>query len=373
MSDERRILYLTHRPDLERGGQRSLAGLLKGLDRTRFAPELAVPEEGPFAAWARERGIPAHTPGPWPHIVRTAPWVTAAFLVRLGKLLRDRRPRIVHVDVPRLAHLVRLAGWRGTLVMHLRVPNPDGFSDRLLAAEADALVAISRAVARRFTRFPGSVRDKLHVIPNGVDASRFIPASAAQRTSLRQRFGLPADAPLAVLLAGFDPMKRHDFLLDIWREVHDRSGMQLAFAGSDPEDQRERLRARIEQEGLAHCARILDFVERPQDLLAASDLALIPSEYEGFGRVAIEAGACGVATVARDLPALREILVDGETGRLLPGEAPGEWIDTLSELGRDAERRARMGRAARERVREHFTEERTARSVMALYDRLADR
>ncbi|HEB83744.1 MAG TPA: glycosyltransferase family 1 protein [Bacteroidetes bacterium] len=371
-----RVLYLSLLPDLSRGGQNSLLNLLGALDRSRVQPALVTPAEGALAQACRRRNIPVFIV-PWPRSIVRAPGSLPRTLLRLSRVIRAFRPDIIHADAPRNAHLAALVRGRAKLVAHLRVADPDGFSDRLLSWEADALVAVSRGTALRFEGYPEARKRKLHLIYNAVDIERFHPVEPAEKVKLREEFTLPIDRPVVGFIAGFIPMKRHAFLLELWGDVVESAGLALlALLGRGSEDAIDRLKEIIRRRGIENSVRFLPFVERPERFYPACDLVVLPSgvvdgETEGFPRVVIEAGACGVPAVVSDLPGTNEGVDHGRSGLALPPEDSGAWASELSELLLHPERREAMGRAARQYIVEHFSLNRHAEAVMNLYDELA--
>jgi glycosyltransferase involved in cell wall biosynthesis len=103
---------------------------------------------------------------------------------------------------------------------------------------------------------------------------------------------------------------------------------------------------------------------------ARSHIAVLPSYREGLPKSLLEAAACGRPMVSTDVPGCREIVVDGETGLLVPARDATSLARALGRLAADAPLRKRMGAAARRRVAEHFSEARVASDTLALYKSL---
>jgi len=365
-----RILYLSLHGDLARGGQRSLLHLLQNLDYTQFYAGLVVPCYGNLAEEASSLGLKVYESS-WEHSISRSLLKTPAVILRLHRIIQDFKPNIIHADAPRNTHFAALVKGKAKLLVHLRVANFDRFSDRLLAAETDAMIAVSRGAAGRFLRYPEHVRRKVHVIHNGVDIKRFHPVSERERGEIRNRYELPADRPLVGFLAGFVPFKRHDFLLDLWGRVIAQAGMvTLALAGQGRESERRRLQRRVETEGLSDSVRFLPFLEKPEEFLPGCDLLVLPSadtREEGFPRVLIEAGACGVPAIASDVAGVREGVDAGKSGFRVPPNNSEIWIERLVELLTHPEKRRQMGDYARSWVANRFTIQIHANKVMNLY------
>lgn len=415
------VLYLSLRSDMTRGGQHSLLHLIEKLDRTRYSPYVVAPGEGPFTEELAAIKVPSFD-CPLPHLNLSSLGDLRNASRQMASIIREVKPVIIHGDAPRNTHLAALAQpfrsasvilrnalrrhmesccstkrYRGhsshcsskcfsrvqealkmtpppKLITHLRVANYDGFSDRLLAAETDAFISISHGVAERFTCFPQPIPRKIRIIYNAVDIHRFNTVSEEEKQKLRKEFQLPLDKPIVAFLAGFVPFKRHDFFLDLWPQILENTGGAfLAMAGHGPADGRKRIEKRVEHEGLTGFARVLPFVSEPQKLLNACDILILPSDKnreEGFGRVVIEANACGLPVVASDIAGTREAVDHGETGFLRAPDDVNGWINSVSMLLTDENLRKRMGNKGRDWAEKKFSLELHAQEVMRFYDEL---
>jgi len=116
--------------------------------------------------------------------------------------------------------------------------------------------------------------------------------------------------------------------------------------------------------------RMTGYDPEPEKYLAMADLLCLPSYREGFGNVVIEAGALGVPTVGTRINGLRDAVVDGVTGLLVPPKDAAALADALASLLKDDARRKQMGNAARERARNLFDSRIVNRGVLGEYGRL---
>ncbi len=200
---------------------------------------------------------------------------------------------------------------------------------------------------------PGDVA----VIPNGVDIARYRPDPSVPK-SVR---------PTLLFLGRLKQYKRVDLLLAAVRVLAARGvDVELLVAGAG--DRSEALQAEAVRLGLQERVRFLGYVpdDRKLELLRSAWIHVLTSEKEGWGITNVEAGACGTPSVASDAPGLRESVVDGETGLLVPHGDVDALVDALSGLIGDPAARERMGEAAR-RFAERFGWDRTAE---AFEDRL---
>lgn len=367
----KKVLLLTLFGDLRRGGQHSLLLLASRMDRRRYTPVVVVPVEGPLADALRERGIETHVFGPWPHPLRQAPWETLSAAFRLRSLIRQVRPLIVHTDAPRLAHLAALAGWGVRRVMHLRVSTFDGISDTLLALHSNAMIAISQGVADRFFHYPERIRDKIHIVYNGVDLDRFRPQTPKESAEIRKQLGLSKKDHVVTMLAAFVPFKRHSFVVEAWASVvRQDASARLIFAGSGDVALQQHVVDRLTQLGIRETVLILHPTTKPEELLGCADVNILASIHdEGLGRVIPEAAACGVPSIASDAPGVRETILPGLTGTLLPANSePEQWGEEIVRLLKDKKRRNKLAATAMTFARERFSAEHYCSEVMKVYD-----
>jgi glycosyltransferase involved in cell wall biosynthesis len=195
---------------------------------------------------------------------------------------------------------------------------------------------------------------------------------AAARKGVRERLGLPPNAFLAGHIGLISRRKQQHLLVAAaQRLVVRRADFHFLIVGDPSPNERdyaEQVAAAIESAGLSRCVTIWPFRRDIAPVFAALDINLLISSDEGFGRVAIEAGALGVPTIGTRIGGIPEVVTDGETG-LLVGVSDAEGLSAAIErLAADAELRHRMGEAARRRVERDFTIEVHARRIMELYD-----
>jgi len=182
-----------------------------------------------------------------------------------------------------------------------------------------------------------------------VPAAGFAPATAAARAAARSRFGLPADAAVVLAIGALVPEKGVDLAIDAVAALPGELGVELLVVGDGPE--RDRLVARAGDR-----VTFTGPLDDPAVAYAASDVVVLPSRGgDSMPATLIEAALCGLPAVATPVGAIAEIVVDGETGLIVPvgdGVALGE---ALTVLVADPGRRVRLGDAARTRAKERFT------------------
>lgn len=224
------------------------------------------------------------------------------------------------------------------------------------------VLAVSEKVRRDLLRHYGCVPERVRVVYPGVDGQRFAP-DAARRRAVRDALGL-APEETAALFVG-TPAKGLDTLLEALRPVAAEERIRLLVVGSgDPALYLRPIR-RFRAEGFT---RFLGHQKEIAALYAASDLFVFPSRYDTFGMAALEAMAAGLPTIVSVEAGVHEIVRDGIDGLHLPDPRdPARLRETVLALVRDPERRAELGRAARERALQ-FTWDETARRTLEAYE-----
>jgi glycosyltransferase involved in cell wall biosynthesis len=228
--------------------------------------------------------------------------------------------------------------------------------------------------------------DRVATIPRGVDLARFDPTlvSADRLATLRGAWNIgPGEQRLMVLLAGrLTRWKGQGLIIDAVARLKVETGRDdvlLILAGDDQgrTAYADELGKRIDQQGLADSVRIVGHVSDMPAAYLVADLAVAPSfpKPEAFGRTAVEPQAMGRPVLAADHGAVRETVVDGQTGlRVAPGDV-GAWAQALTiMLDAGPVRRAAMGAAGLARARALYSLERMTTLTLDVYRRvLGDR
>jgi len=240
-----------------------------------------------------------------------------------------------------------------------------------LTWSADRVIVCSEAMRGEVATLFGVPVAKTEVIGNGVDVGRWsVPVSAADEAGRRWRGDSQDRAPLLVYSGRLEYEKGVHTLLAAMPTVRRRHpGARLVVAGRGGQEQTLREQARALR--LGRCVRFAGWLDDAdlQGLVAAADLALVPSAYEPFGLVALEAAAAGTAVVAADTGGLAEVVRHERTGWRVPPGDTRAWADAIDLLTRDAELRATLAKQGQAVVEEDYTWAAVARRTVAAYDR----
>lgn len=242
--------------------------------------------------------------------------------------------------------VVKLGGARATGDIGTSLSRPGG---RLklgwIARGASAVVAPSREVLEEAAA-AGFPRDKLSVIPNGVDTAAFAPADAATRSALRRRFGIAEGSPVAVFAGRLEPGKGLEPLLASWSGADPAAVLLIAGAGS--------LRQGLESRYGSGRVRFLGHLADVREALDAADLFVLPSAGEGLSNALLEAMASGLVPVVSPIPSNLEVVAHGRTGFVVDVANPPTGPAGLRAVFAERARWAALGAAARGSVSERF-------------------
>jgi D-inositol-3-phosphate glycosyltransferase len=221
-----------------------------------------------------------------------------------------------------------------------------------IVAAADRIVAASPVERAHLVWYYGADAGRVEVIPCGVDTELFQPMPRATAKDLLEL----GPEPLLLYVGRLQPIKGLETLLEAMRRLPQATLLIIGGDHDEPENGHgAHLRERVSALGLGPRVRFLG--AQPQRRLrlfyAAADATVMPSYYESFGMVALEAMACGCPVVASSVGGLTTTVQDGVTGHLVPEGDPAALAERLGLLLADDEARARLGREAARWASDH--------------------
>lgn len=356
-------------PTLDRSGaEKQMVLLAKGLPRDRFRVEVAaLTRLGPLEGELREAEIPVTSIGKRLKLDPLA-------LVRLTRFLKAKRFDVVQTWIFAANTYGRIAAHRAgvpiVVTAEMAVDLWKGRGqlniDRRLARWTDRVVGNSQAVVE-FYRMAGIPEDRLAMIHSGI-ADEEPPAvdPAAVRTEL----GLAPDAPLVLFAGRLAPQKGVADLIAAHDLLHyGMPELRTLIVGDGP------LRPQLEELVLAyrhgHAIRFLGHRNDVPRLLAAADLLVLPSLYEGLPNVVLEAMRFAKPVVATAAPGTTELVDHGRTGLLVPPNDPPALAQAIRTVLRDPELGRRLGAEGRARADAEFRADTMIAQFAALYEQLA--
>jgi glycosyltransferase involved in cell wall biosynthesis len=307
----------------------------------------------------------------------------------LRRVLRELRPDIVHTHNPK-------PGWYGRVAARtVGVPAVVNTVHGLYALPTDppakraVVYALERAAAgcsdAELVQNPEDIdqllrlrvpRDRLHLLGNGIDLTRFDPErfGDVERAWARAEMGAgPDDVVVGVVGRLVAEKGIAEVLAAAAMTAVTTPSLHWALIGPSDDAKADAVGAAELDRARARGVSVLGERADVDRLYAGMDLFVLASHREGFPRAAMEASAMGVPVVASAIRGCRQVVVDGVTGRLVRARDAGLLAATVAGLAADPERRAEMGEAARRRALEEFDQQRVIDTTLAVYGELLAR
>jgi glycosyltransferase involved in cell wall biosynthesis len=261
---------------------------------------------------------------------------------RIAALAREHRSRIVHasgIKATLVARaVVRMVG-AGTIVHVHDLVYPSTLLSglhRILSRPTDLGICVSQAVREVAVNGYHLHQDRLRVVHNGVRLADVRSVAADTRFRIREALNIPRHSNVIAMIARMYPVKGHRSMLQMLPFIIERCpDVVLVLAGDGPE--RPACEAMTGALALHKHVRFLGHRDDVPELLAASDLFVMPSQTEGLGLAAIEALAAGRPVVGFAVGGLREVVSDGEDGRLVKLGDQKAFVDAVVCLLKDRE------------------------------------
>ena len=368
----RRILILDNEFDMG-GKEKSLFQFIAHADRSRFHIAVCCLKEGGYFKEKLEAmGVPFYD-----RLLRHR--FDALGFVGLERVLRTERSQLIytfsHPNTVIFSYLARLRGLVERMVVSYHAMGNTGGTRQVvpyllpILRRADALLAVAQVQKDYLVEVEGLPRERIQVIHNGVDTSRYRPAATDERMRLRAERGFGREDVVLIAVASLKPLKQIDVLLRAAaRMVHAGLAVRVVVAGDGPD--RAALESLAVQLGLADCvwfAGLRDDVER---LLQASDIFVLASRTEAFPNVVLEAMATGLPVVTTDVGSVREMVEEEASAAIVASGDEAALASAVERFARSASDRAQFGKRGREIVDARFRFEAMCAKREALFDAL---
>jgi len=383
-----RVLHIITRL-IKGGAQINTLCTVTGLDKSRYDVTLvsgkSIGPEGEMESEARKMGVNLIIV---PELVREiCPVLDLKALLKLYRLIKKGTYDIVHTHTSKAGILGRMAAKLAGNVIIVHTPHGSNYIpnteipsvsnklvnrtlflwlDKFAAMISDKIIALTDSEVEHYMEI-GLIRKKSDAVTihSGIDLREFTEVKA-DKCKLKAQLGLPNDSKIITTVARLTGEKGYKYLIDAAQEVLCRVvNAKFLFVGDGilrDELEEEARRLHVEQDimflGLRHD------VSR---LLSVSDLFVLPSLYEGQGRVLVEAMAAGLPVVATKVGGVPDVVVDGETGILVPAADSRALAMAIIRILTDEDKAKRMGQAGRERVDPEFSVETMVEKIDMLY------
>lgn len=353
------VLHIDEQPGW-RGGEQQASYLIRELGELGHGAVVAGRKGSPFLEGDHGGGVLARVACGFRGEADPFTALRLARAVRLYDIdILHAHTSHAHAHAVAARHLAR----RGKVVVSRRVVNPprNNLLNRWKYAAPDRFVAVSHAVARVLREY-GVPEPRIRVAPSAVDPRR-LDAEPIPKEAL----GAPAEAPLVGCVAALDENKDQLTLLEalpvVLREVPD---LHVVLAGEGP--LRPRLEARIKTLGLEGRVLLLGQRKDVPAILRSLDAFVLTSRGEGIATSIQDAMWAGVPVVATDTGGVPELVVQEETGLLVPVGAWEAVAQALIRLLTETELKARLAASASRHIRQNYTIERMAAGNLKVYE-----
>jgi glycosyltransferase involved in cell wall biosynthesis len=346
---------------------------------------VGVSAPGPYVAELEARGI-AHVP--LRHATRSmAPLQDAQALAELRGVFARWLPDVVHTHNPKPGVYGRLAARVAGVpvivntVHGLYALPDDRFAKRAVVYSLEHVAArcshaelVQNVEDMDVLARIGVRREKLHLLGNGVDLTRFsadaVPDGA--RDQLRREWGVPADAIVCGVVGRLVQEKGYREVFAAAEQLR-ATHPDLHFVVVGPQDEQKGdalTAADIERAGRAPNMHLVGARNDMEACYSAFDLYALASYREGFPRSAMEAAAMELPVVATNIRGCRQVVDHGRTGLLVPAHDARALASAIAEIAADPARRANMAAAAREKALKEFDDRRCIDVTLGVYEQL---
>ncbi len=352
---------------------------MKGTPVERFEVALACAPGGKLNEIVREAGMDVHEVRNLVQPLHPLKDILALF--EIVRILRREKIDIVHTHNSKAGFLGRLAGrLAGTPVV---IHTVHGFAfhqaeslwrrtifrllERLAAPWADHTIFISQPMidwARKEGILRGTSYSKIY---SGIDLNAFHGYGKKEQRRLREELGLNKESRIIGFVSKLWEGKGHEIALSAMvRVVEDIPDAKLLLVGEGPI--KPKLMELSRKLRIERSVVFAGFRTKIAEITSLCEICILPSFFEGMGRVLLEAGACGKPVVASNVGGIPDVVVDGVTGFLVPPGDPVALSDAVIRIMREPKSARKMGEAARKRINEKYDARTMVREITALYD-----
>ena len=358
------VLELT--TTLEVGGtERMLSYLVRGLDKEKFNVSIAcLTHGGAVADELSADGFDVTA-------LNMKGKLDFGVLARLYQLIKEKKVSILHTYLFHANFLGRIVGKLAgvpVIISSERIMGLEGkhrmIANKLTSPLASALSCNAEAVKKFMVEEIGLPAAKITVIHNGVDTEKF--GISIDKNKVREKLGISADEVTCITVARLDGQKGIEILIDAAKK---NPKIKFLIAGDGP------LREELENKSKSKGSENILFLGLRRDipeLLQAADIFILPSHWEGFPNVVLEAMAASLPVIATNTSGTPEAVIDGETGMLVkPGDAR-QLAEAVKHMSSEPELMKEMGKRGRERAVKFFSLEEMIKKNEELYERLIE-
>ena len=365
-----KILYIT--PSVRLFGARvSLLTLVTNLDRTQFEPVVVCPKKGPLADELIKRGIKTEfIPIKSFRKGKYFPLIPLT-VYKLIKLVKKENINLIHCNEDWVNPYAVLIKWftKIPVITHMRLSITEKRIKNYLLKYADKIICVSNKSAEDFKNWKYK-EEKVVTIYNGIDLNVY--NENVKGDKVRKEFNLSENDILITHIALISPRKMQNITINSAKIVLNKyPNCKFLLVGEHSKRDIEYMNE-LKQMVKGYEDKIIftGFRKDIPEICAASDINLLISTDEGFGRVILEAGAMGVPTIGTNIGGIPEVIEDNKTGLLIPPNNSEELTKAIIKLIENPSLRKQLGKNAKERVKTKFSIEIHTHQIQNLYSSL---
>ena len=295
----------------------------------------------------------------------------------LADLIKRNNIQLIHAHVGRDYMVAAMAARRArsaklVLTRHHYLPLQRNRLYRWMLDNVAAFIAVSESVRESLIETLSLEPERVHIIPNWIDPLRFHPID---RDAARAMFQIEGNLTVACIGQLTPEKGQEEFIRAAGYVVRRRSGVEFLVAGEEKEEGEpftRHLKLIAEQIGILDRVRFLGFIHHVPELLAATDIVVVPSWDEGFSLVTIEAMAARKPVLAAKVGGLAGLIQENVNGWFFPARDAKTLGDRLSWLLSDSALRERLAAQGQQDVYNHYSRDKVIDRIEALYRTLVD-
>jgi len=362
-----KILYIT--PSVRLFGARvSLLTLVTNLDKNQFEPIVVCPKKGPLSDELTQKGIKTEfIPIKSFRKGKYFPLIPIT-VYKLLKLVKRENIDLIHCNEDWVNPYAVLVKWftKIPVVTHMRLSITEKRIKNYLLKYADKIICVSNKSAENFKNWKYK-EEKVVTIYNGIDLNIFNENIKGDR--IRREFNLTENDILITYIALISPRKMQHITIQSAKEVLKKfPNCKFLIIGEHSPREVDYINGLKEMvRGYEDKIIFTGFRRDIPEICAASDINLLISSDEGFGRVILEAGAMGVLTIGTNIGGIPEVIEDNKTGLLIPPNNSEKLTETILQLIENPTLRQMFGNNARERIRTQFSIQTHTLQIQNLY------
>lgn len=375
----KRILYVTDIVGLG-GGETSLLTHLDGLDRERFTPIVLCSKTGMLTDELINRGIETKIVY-WGRVKRISKFIVYCPLISFLKLvflLSKQYVDIVNVNTFNAMALTAPAAklYRIPVVWTCHGWWPTGrLTGIYINYFVDKIIAVSNFVKDKLQKEGHVNASKIVQIPLGIDPSKYPDSKSSE--AIRREFNLNRDVPVVGMVGRFQEIKGHHVFVRMAAEIskthpHVRFIMvgSEVFGKSSESDYGREIHKLIYKHALKKNIILTGFRQDVSQILGALDVLVVPSQFETFGMVILEAMAAGIPVVSCAKGGPTEIIEDGKNGFILSDQNPKQLANRVLFLIENPQTATIMGLEGRKTITERFNSKHIINEIEGIYETL---